>query len=177
MREGKEFRERIGYTRASQLANARLWFSLAFSFHAAAELLSDFAVRIPNDTRPFAYNSAFSIELVLKAILAKKKLPIPDGGHSLLSLCREAGVVLSDNQRATLELLSEAIVWSGRYPAPKKDEGWDRYHDQVFERHIIRSQEDNVFKAMANPDTFPTWENYEKIWKMCVAEYESTRSP
>ena len=176
MRDGKEHRERIGYTRAAQIANANSWFLLASGFHAASELLNELSIRIPNDTRPFAFNSALSIELILKAILANKNLPIPDGGHNLRTLCDKAGVALSNNQNTTLELLGETIVWSGRYPAPKTDKKWDEYQDVIFERHIVRSQEGNVFKAMANRDTFPNWENYERIWKLCVTAYQASQT-
>src|SRR5712691_2511756 len=98
MIDRKKIRETIGYTRERQVANSATWYSLANAFHAAAKVLHDFRDRIPNDSRPFALNAAYSIELVLKGILAQKRAAIPDdgGGHDLCSLCVKAKVGLSD---------------------------------------------------------------------------------
>lgn len=175
MTDRRKIRQIVGYTHKHQTTNANAWYALAKSFHAATEVLQEFQDRIPRDSRPFALNAGFSIELILKSILAKKDIPIPDGadGHNLLSLCERAKVVLSKNQKATLELLAETIVWSGRYPAPKNDRRWDDYQDRILEKHIVRSRKGNVSSVVANLDTFPNWENFSKIWDHCVAEFQA----
>ena len=173
MADLKKIREIVGYTRQRQVADADTWFGLAESFSLAAKLLHEFQERIPSDSRPFALNAAFSIELVLKSILAQKGLPIPDGasGHDLCALCAKACVKLNEKQNSTLELLTSTIVWAGRYPGPKNEEQWDDYQDRVLEKHIIRSRRGNTFSVVANPETFPNWENYVRIWEACVAEF------
>lgn len=175
MNDRKRIRETIGYTRDGQVANADAWYSGAKGFRAAAEVLNGYGDRIPGDTRPFAFNAALSLELIFKGILIRRNLPVPDGpsGHDLVSLCAKADVNLSDNQKITLELLSETIVWAGRYPAPKTEKRWNEYQDVIFEKHVIRSSTENRFSLMANRDTFPDWENYLKIWNVCVAEFEA----
>src|SRR4051812_11338844 len=79
----KVIREKLGHTHQKQMANAAAWHSLARSFHRAAKILNEFADSIPSDSRPFAFNAGLSLELVFKAILAKKQLAIPSGnrGH------------------------------------------------------------------------------------------------
>jgi hypothetical protein len=175
MIDRKKMRDVVGYTRAEQAVSAEAWFRVANSFHAAAQLLSEFSERVPADSRPFALNAALSLELVFKAILAKRCEPIPEtaGGHDLVRLCKDTSVELNTHQQATLELLTETIVWAGRYPTPKKDEHWDDYHDRIFEKHVIRSQHGNVSQVMANPESFPDWDNYQKIWNSCVLSFES----
>jgi HEPN domain len=172
MIDWKKYRESIGYTQAKMSKNTRAWHDLAVGYHSAAEILNEFADRIPHDTRQFAFNAALSIELILKAILAKKLTDIPNRGHDLLALCDTALVPISDNHRKTLDLLTATLVWSGRYPAPNKEEKWDEYQDFTFESHIVRATVGNVSSSMANRDTFPDWNNYSKIWAICVAEYE-----
>lgn len=168
----KRIREIIGYTQARQIANPDAWHALAKSFHLATKVLHECQERMPSDSRPFALNAALSIELILKSILAKKGAAIPDGndGHDLRTLCTKAGVGLTTTQMTTLELLTEIIVWAGRYPAAKTEKRWDVYQDSIFEKHIARSREGNVFRSIANTDTFPSWENYEKIWNCCMGE-------
>jgi hypothetical protein len=173
MTDRKKIRQITGYTHGGQLANADSWFRSAKGFHYSAALLNEFADRIPSDTRPFALNAALSLELIFKAILARKQLPIPDDGkgHDLRLLRSMAKIDLTNKQMATLELLTETLVWAGRYPAPKKEEKWDDYNDRILEKHVVRTQKGNMFSAMANPETFPDWSNYKKIWDRCVAEF------
>jgi HEPN domain-containing protein len=141
----------------------------ALGYHRAAELLNKFPDRIPRDTRQFAFNAAISIELILKAILARKLIDIPNrfGGHDLLALSDMVAVQVSENQRKTLDLLTATIIWSGRYPAPNTEAKWYEYQDFTFESHVIRT----TSSTMANRDTFPDWNNYSKIWAICIAEF------
>jgi HEPN domain-containing protein len=176
MIDWKKYRESIGYTQARMSKEAKSWYSLALGYRAAAELLNEFRDRIPRDTRPFAFNAALSIELVLKANLARKRIDIPSrgGGHDLLALSDKASVMLSDNQKRTLDLLTATIIWSGRYPAPNSETKWDEYQDITSESHIVRTTVGNVSSVMANRDTFPDWDNYLKIWDTCVAEFQKS---
>lgn len=174
MVDWKKYRESIGYTQAKVSKDAKAWHSLALGNHAAAELLNEFADRIPSDTRQFAFNAALSVELILKAILARKRIDIPSrsGGHDLLALSDTALVALSDNQRRTLDLLTATIIWSGRYPAPNTETKWDEYQDVTFEAHVVRTTVGNVSSVMANRETFPDWNNYSKIWDICTTEFQ-----
>jgi hypothetical protein len=173
MVDWKKYRASIGYTQAKVSKNAKAWHALALGYHRAAELLNEFPDRIPQDTRQFAFNAALSIELILKAILALKLIDIPNriGGHDLRALSDMARVPVSEHQRKTLDLLTATIIWSGRYPAPNSESKWDEYQDFTFESHVVRTTVGNVSKVMANRDTFPDWNNYSKIWSVCIAEY------
>lgn len=174
--DGKEVRRIVKYTRAGQNEDPSNWLGLARSFHLAAQLLDG---QIDGDSRPFALNAAYSLELILKANLARQGVAIPAGndGHNLNHLAFKAGVDLNEHQVATLELFTEELVWSGRYPAPKTDARWNEYHDKILEKHIVRSREGNVTHVLANWDTFPNWRNYVRIWDACVAKFSQTPPP
>jgi len=174
MVDWKKYRESIGYTQAKMSTDMNAWYNLAIGYNRAAELLHEFCDRIPRDTRPFALNAALSLEQILKAIIARKKIEIPTrgDGHNLLLLAEMASIRISDNQKKTLDLLTATIIWSGRYPAPNSKSKWDEYQDFTFESHVIRTTVGNVSSVMANRDTFPDWNNYAKIWEICVTEYD-----
>jgi HEPN domain-containing protein len=167
----KKYRESIGYTQAKMSKDANAWWSLAKGYHLAAEILNEAGERIPSDTRQFAFNAALSIELILKAILARKLLDIPVR-HDLLLLAERGSIPISDNQKKTLDLLTATLVWSGRYPTPNKEAAWEEYQDSTIEAHIIRTTVGNVHSTMANRETFPDWNNYLKIWNICASEFE-----
>ncbi len=173
----KRIRRFVSYSHKAQTSNVDAWLSLANSFRAAAEILDEEHDRIPSDSRPFVFNAALSLELLLKAILVKKQLEIPSGstGHNLCSLCVKAQVPLDEHQMVTLELMSEEIVWAGRYPVPKREKDWNEYHDKILEKHIIRETIGNVTTVLANRKTFSNRDNYEKIWKKCMATLRATR--
>ncbi len=175
MIDWKRVRESIGFTQALQSKDAKKWHSLALGYHAAAKVLEECRNKIPHDTRPFAFNAALSLELILKSVLARKRIDIPTGsnGHDLGLLADRARVALNENQKLTLELFTETIIWSGRYPAPKNELKWDDYQDRIIESHIVRKTVGNVSTVMANRETFPNWENYSRIWAICIAEFQA----
>lgn len=84
--------------------------------------------------------------------------------HLLNDLCKLIGVKITNDQECTLELLSELVVWSGRYPIPKNEGQWNNYHDVVQEKHILHEREGKVGKIFANRDRFPTLQNYLALW-------------
>jgi HEPN domain-containing protein len=165
MMDMKEIRRITQHTFANQQSNEESWYRSAISFHEGVNVLEQHLGSIRGGKLVILTNAALSIELLLKAIIVAKggKAPIT---HRLLGLARDAGVVFSKNQEATLELLGEVLKWSGRYPVPNKVEDWDHYYDDVFERHVIREREGNVGIVRANPETFPSVKNYEKLWDL-----------
>jgi hypothetical protein len=161
--ERKEIREITGYTFANQRSMADPWYFSAISFHEGANILGQHMDSIPGGIRVFLVNVALSIELLLKAIIIANGESAPPT-HELRSLAASAGVDFTLSQKATLELLEEIFKWSGRYPVPNKASDWDTYHDQIFERHIIRERAGNTGLARVNPETFPSVENCEALW-------------
>ena len=170
MKGRKDIRKIIGYTQQEQRDSPDLWYKNSLSFNEASSVLYENHESISSGFRIFVFNAALSIELILKAILAAKGEAIPQI-HTLRQLCAKAEVDLDEDQKCTLDLLTESILWVGRYPSPKSEGQWDNFHDNIFEKHIVRQQSGNTHSTLANPKRFPSLENYTKIWRMCLVTY------
>ncbi|MBW1853754.1 MAG: HEPN domain-containing protein [Deltaproteobacteria bacterium] len=172
MTDRKKIREKTGYTRQNQQDNADSWYTRSVSFHEASIILYEHKERLSGGIKLFQFNAALSLELIFKAILAAKKEKIKQT-HVLRDLCTNAEVELDDDQKSTLGLLTENFLWVGRYPAPTSEAQWDNFHNNIIEEHIERSQSGNTFSMNRNQKRFPSMENYKRIWKICLAKYES----
>lgn len=166
----KRIREKTGYTFFEVGSDPDNWISRARCFKEAAELI---AGDVYSPSIPYYYNAGLSIELILKAIaIAKGKLF--ETNHRLNDLCQLVGLKITRDQECTLELLSELIIWSGRYPVPKNEGQWNNYHDLVHEKHIVRERDGNVWRVIANKNRFPDLKNYSALWDICEKEYVSS---
>jgi len=164
----KEIREITGFTFFEVGSDPQNWVNRAQAFKQSAELIAKSDDNSP--PIPYYYNAGISLELILKAIAIVKGKAF-ETNHRLNDLCRLIDFKITKDQECTLELLSELIVWCGRYPVPKKEGQWNNYHDVVQEKHIVRERNGNVGRVMAHKDRFPTLQNYLTIWDACEREY------
>lgn len=65
-----------------------------------------------------------SFELLLKAIAVSQQKKIPSH-HLLRQLAVYVSANLSDSEFGVLEVLTDSVRWSGRYPRPKKRKEWE----------------------------------------------------
>lgn len=165
----KKVREITGFTFSEIGSDPENWMTRARAFKEAAILIAKSDEYSP--PFPYYYNSGIALELALKAIAIAKSKKF-ETNHRLYDLCMLIGLKITKNQECTLELLSELIVWSGRYPVPKKEGQWNNYHDVVQEKHIVSVSEGNVGKTLANRDTSPTVQNFLTLWGICETEYK-----
>jgi HEPN domain-containing protein len=167
----KAFRELIGYTFLKAGADPESWFKQANQFHSAALLL------YPNDQGSLIqvcfHVAGLSLELALKAIILAKSKSF-NTTHTLGKLVTTAGITVSADQEFTLELLSECIIWRGRYPTPTSEKHWDKYHDDILEKHIVRQQNGNTSRVLKNMSRFPTLENYQALWDTFENEFKKS---
>jgi HEPN domain-containing protein len=168
----KQVRKIIGYTHQQQLDNADLWYQNSLTFNAASSILHEYKDHIIGGLRVYQFNAGLSLELILKAIIVAKGELIPQT-HNLRELCSKADVTLSKDQEFTLDLLTESIVWLGKYPAPKSEGQWDNYHDNILEKQKVRERSSHSHITKANPKRFPSQENYMRIWSVFLAKYSS----
>lgn len=169
---GKRIREIVGYTHQAMAAKHDHWFTSALSLHDAAVALHQKQDEITGGFRVFVFNAALSLELIFKAILAAEKQPILKT-HRLRDLSAAAKVTLDADQKITLDLLTEILIWQGRYPVPLASEDWDSFHDGVWEKILVRSRSANRFLTRAHPKRFPSLDNYINIWDACRTRYVS----
>ena len=128
-------RKILGLTFDDAGSNSATWYSYASSFNIAAKLLYESA---PEENRfSYYYNAGISLELIIKAITLVNSQEFGEN-HKLKELAIKAGLNFTQDQECTLELMSEIIIWKGRYPRPKKEGQWDNYYDAILEKHIVR---------------------------------------
>jgi HEPN domain-containing protein len=159
------------HTFAGQQSNEQSWYRSAASYHEGANVLAQHKDSIDRGMLVYLTNAALSIELLLKAVIVAGGGTAPKT-HELPKLARSAGVAITKNQEATLEILGEILKWSGRYPVPNNESAWDHYYDVVHERHVIREREGNIGRLRANPETFPSVENYGAIWNLVKRKWD-----
>ena len=162
----KAIRQIVGYTFAEVGADPTGWFDQAQKFNTAANLLYDQDSLL----QVCLHVAGLSLELGFKAILIAKSKSLATT-HTLVELASQAGVTFSADQECTLELLAECIIWRGRYPTPKSENHWDRFHDKILEKHIIHKQDGNVYSTLVHKQRFPTQDNYQAIWIIVEREF------
>lgn len=167
----KEVREITGFTFDQTGSDPESWINRASAFKEAAELIAKSDEYSP--PIPYYYNAGLALELALKAIAIAKSKKY-ETNHRLIDLCELIDLKITNEQKFTLELLSELIVWGGRYPVPKKEGQWNNYHDVIQEKHIVREQEGNVGRVLVNSDRFPTLQNFLTLWELCEIEFKSS---
>jgi HEPN domain-containing protein len=166
----KEIQDITGFTFSDIGKDHRKWMKRAKDFKEAAMLISKSDEYSP--PFPYYYNSGISLDLALKSLAIAKSKTF-EANHRLNDLCTLVELKISEDQNCNLELLSELIIWSGRYPVPKKEGQWNNYHDVVQEKHIVRERKGNRCKTLANKTRFPTVENFLALWELCEIEYRS----
>lgn len=167
----KQTREITGFTFTGVGSEPENWMSRAILFKEAALLISksdEYSLPFP-----YYYNAGISLELALKALAIAKSKEFKSS-HFLNELVSLVGLKVTRDQECTLELFSELIFWSGRYPIPKKEGRWINYHDVVHEKHVVREREVNVGRTLANKNRFPTVENFISLWSAVEAEYKQS---
>ena len=169
--KSRKIRNIIGYTFQKQHDNADLWYKLSLSFYEVAIVLNDQKARLSNPLNMFLFNAAQSLELIFKAILVVKGNNFPKI-HNLRKLCAEAEVILDEDQKITLDLLTENLLWLSKYPVPKSEAKWNDYQDNILEKHIVRFKFGNTYTSMANNKRFPTINNFKNIWEISLEKYE-----
>lgn len=167
----KEVREITGFTFSEIGSAPENWLKCAIAFKDAALLIAKSDEYSP--PFPYYYNSSIALELLLKAIAIAKSKEY-ETNHRLNDLCKLIGITITQDQECTLELLSEIIVWSGRYPIPNKERWWNNYQDVVLEKHVVRKREGSTGSTLASKDRFPTLENFKQFWDLFETEYKSS---
>ncbi len=108
-----------------------------------------------------------SLELIFKAISVAMGNSVTHT-HELVELARNAELIYSDEVKGILDVLTQSIIWEGRYPVPKKEET------------LLKTQElswDNLFSASENLGMFKkyndalSWEAFTSIWSIANAQF------
>ena len=103
-----------------------------------------------------------SLELLYKAIVVAKGAEPNTNSHKLTDLAKEAGVSVTEQQEGLLEVLSEYIIWNGRYPVPKKQEYMQHLNELVTEHLYDREPFGKTY--LLRPNGALNWESFNILW-------------
>lgn len=112
-----------------------------------------------------------SLELLLKAHCVGQKIENPriEKTHNLNEIAGIAGLKLEKSDNKILEVLSEYIIWDGRYPAPKEPSKlkrhWENIQDTAFDREPLGTLE------VLKPNNTFCFDNLHRIWRRLSDEY------
>lgn len=116
-----------------------------------------------------------SFELLFKSILVlrdpTKRVP---ENHNLLYLANEAKIDLNRIEKAILDLLSEYVIWVGKYPIPKDEKELNNYNDKFAKAAVNRIKINNI--TIEKYNGVLEWDQINTIWnktnKIFFEEYQ-----
>ncbi|PJE55834.1 MULTISPECIES: HEPN domain-containing protein [unclassified Marinomonas] len=134
--------------------SSSFWYQKSVSLYASASLIRDGmnSSKEREFIKGLGLKSEFSLELgcldnylmmfglsyevMLKAICIEKSINF-EKSHKIQELAEQAKIVLIENESLLLKLLSEYVIWEGRYPVPKNHrfmtEHWDATRNALWE--------------------------------------------
>lgn len=105
-----------------------------------------------------------SLELLYKAIIVLSGEPVPKT-HNLLDLANKAGEITTPKQAGILDLLTDCIVWEGRYPVPQHHSAIDRFVFNHFENLFHHRRDGNhMWMEPIEPNPLD-WKPYNELWE------------
>ena len=112
-----------------------------------------------------------SLELAYKASLIAMGQKIKTT-HDLVWLAEQVCSNLSRTERGLLELLTQCVVWDGRYPAPKDALSLEYFVYLSFENLYRKERTENTTILKPIEPNPLDWENYDTLWKTAVDAYD-----
>jgi len=102
-----------------------------------------------------------SLELLYKAIAVAKRQNILTN-HRLVELSEYVGIEPDAREKGLLEILTEAIQWSGRYPIPKERKYWDKTA-QLRTEHLYTKVPLGT-QSVLRPNGELDWLSFNELW-------------
>ena len=178
------------HERAELANNHTYWLSKARDLHAAAGALwycmqNNEAQRIAPSIglgeavdmtaatwRVYRMLCGMALELAYKALAVLQRKPVLTV-HDLVQLAQHAGVpLLKAKDVRLLHLLTECIVWDGRYPVPKSNDSLEYFAYLTYET-LYRKERDgtSVVLKPVEPDPLD-WDQFQEFWDQAMAGVE-----
>ena len=120
----------------------------------------------------FRRESAIALELVVKAVLAKRLSargadPATEGvpaTHDLPKLWRDAGLPkLSSADSYRLQLAKSVLLWAGRYPTPKSAKAWE---SETAEFDALEDPPRDKSKIEFKTPVTMGWEDFDRLYQI-----------
>ncbi|KGQ52555.1 hypothetical protein IO46_05880 [Gallibacterium anatis] len=110
-----------------------------------------------------------SFELLIKAILIQSDISITHT-HNLRNLANNIEVNLSKDDLNLLDILSEYIIWAGKYPIPKKSENLEKLYKLEQENLYDVVEKIGELELVSSNDKFD-FDNLYKLWSKIAEKY------
>ncbi len=111
-----------------------------------------------------------SLELLLKAVIVDRGIE-PKATHDLVELSQAVSINLTQTQIGLFRILSEAIIWEGRYPVPKQE----RYLQNLYElhrEHLWDPVPEIMGIKLLRPNNKLSWESFNDLWDLVFSAYQ-----
>lgn len=159
------------YASASLIAEARQSREDK-EFLDSLELKGDYSVSIGCE-HPYLMLMGLSFEVILKAICIETDSEFLQVRHDLQELAKSAGVQLSKKEATQLRLLSDFVLWEGRYPVAKKP-SQTMQHWKSTRKELWKKEKVLGFEGIVRTDIFEH-ETLKSLWLKLQAHYWKKR--
>ncbi len=180
-------RKQYGHWKSSAEKTRFSAFAL-WDLSSKSSLIAELKAKCPNGTgdscltlsEAFRRESALALELVVKAVIARK---IIDGvltedklslSHDIPILWKNADIGdLSKDDSLVLWRAKQILTWSGRYATPKRAASW-KEEDQEFEKiqgRNLNSKDEFTFQLGDNLNWSDFDRLYQKAYKVLVSPH------
>lgn len=160
------------YASASLIAEARQNCEDK-EFLESLELKGDYSVSIGCEY-PYLMLMGLSFEVILKAICIETSSEFSQVKHDLQAVAKSADVQLSNIEATQLRLLSDFVLWEGRYPVAKKPpqtmQHWNSTRKELWKTEKILG-----FEITERSDIFEH-ESLKSLWLKLQAHYWQKRT-
>lgn len=103
-----------------------------------------------------------ALELIYKAIVVAKGNEPDTQSHKLINLASSAGLKVKDEQIGLLSILSESVIWDGRYPVPKNLKDF-KLLSELRDEHLYEKAPLGKLYVL-KPNGALCWESFNEIW-------------
>lgn len=169
------------YNKASDLRGSAgaLWASMSDS--RSNEIVEElglgtgFSMKVAT-TGVYTMLCGMSLELLYKAIVVAKGNDPDTTTHKLTDLAYKAGIKITEQQVDLLKILSESVIWYGRYPVPvPKQQEHMKDLFKLRNKHLY--DEKPLGKSIViSPNAALNWESFNKLWTVAFEVYWENHS-
>jgi len=104
-----------------------------------------------------------SLELIYKAILVVKKQQVSTK-HTLKNLADLAGIHSDRRKEDLLAILTEAIIWDGKYPVPRDEQQGKMVELSKIENRSLFDYVEWKSLKIPRPNNELGWDSFNNLW-------------
>jgi hypothetical protein len=162
------------FNRANDLRGAAgaVWFAMQNEGDQIHDLLGleggyCFSVACPSVFRMLC---GLALELLYKALILEVSKKNPPTHHKLKKLSSLAQLTLDADDLELIDLLTDHVVWAGKYPVPKGGETeWDQHVARM--NTALTEPVPNMSIRLIRRNERLDWRDYTRIWNIGSSRY------